>query len=260
MQVSIIVPVFNSSKILPELVERIYKEMKNSNLIENFELILINDYSLDDSWNVIKEISKKYSFLKGINLSENFGQHNAIMAGLNNSKGNKIITIDDDLQHPPEFISEILKKLDTCEVCYTNYKNRKHAGWKRAVSSINNIVSSFLLNKPLKIYMSSFRGINKIIVNDIVKFKEPDVYIDGLIIKYAKKIDMINVDHNQRKLGESNYTVKKLLILWSSMIINFSVLPFRASSIFGLILKIIIRIFRKKSLKPQYKIIEIIKR
>ena len=69
MQVSIIVPVFNSSKILPELVERIYKEMKNSNLIENFELILINDYSLDDSWNVIKEMSKKYSFLKGINLS-----------------------------------------------------------------------------------------------------------------------------------------------------------------------------------------------
>ena len=257
MKVSIIVPVYNSSPMLSELAQRIEATMSNMYLNSDYELLLINDASKDDSWETIVKLIKKFSFIKGINLSENFGQHNAIMAGLNNCNGKYIITIDDDLQHPPEFFSDILNELKTKDVCYTNYKNRKHIGWKKFVSNLNNIISSFILNKPLKIYMSSYRGMVEEIKLKIIQFKNPDVYIDGLIINSTKNIGMINVDHHARKFGESNYNLKKLLILWSNMILNFSFLPFRSASILGLSLKIIIKLIRKKSKKKQFSILEI---
>ena len=119
MKISIIIPVYNSSPMLTELCERIFKTMKELNFQNNFELIMINDCSQDNSWQKINDLSSINYFVKGINLSENFGQHNAIMAGLNNCTGEYIITIDDDLQHPPEFIPEIIDKLDDFDVCYT---------------------------------------------------------------------------------------------------------------------------------------------
>ena len=178
------------------------------------------------------------------------------MAGLNYSRGDYIITLDDDLQHPPEYIPALIEKLNDFEVCYTNYKNRKHVNWKKAVSFINNVVSSFLLNKPLKIYMSSFRGLSKKIVLQIIKNKDPNIYLDGLIISTTKKIAMITVEHHPRASGESNYNLIKLLILWSNMLINFSFLPLRIASFPGIFLKIIIKMFRKKNNIDQYRIIE----
>ncbi len=258
MKISVVIPVFNSSGILDELVIRISNTLEKLNYKNNFELILINDFSNDDSWIQIKNLREKYFFIKGINLSENFGQHNALMAGFNNLSGDYVITLDDDLQHPPEFIPKIIEKLNDFDVCYTNYRNRKHIGWKKTVSTLNNVVSSFLLNKPLRIYMSSFRGLKKDIVLKIIKFKKPDVYIDGLIIGLTKNIEMITVDHHARKKGESNYTLKKLFILWSNMLINFSFFPFRSSSMFGIILKLLVKLVRKKNIKPQYEISEII--
>ena len=255
MKLSIVIPVYNSSKIIDELIDRIINSINSLNLSDNFELILVNDFSLDNSWQKILYFAKKYPFIKGFNLDDNYGQHNAIMAGLNNAQGEFIITMDDDLQHSPEFFSTILNKLKTYDVCYTNYRNRKHSFWKKIVSIINNIVSSFLLDKPIKIYMSSYRGINKKIVKEIINFKGPDVYLDGLIIKSTKSIGMIEVDHFARRIGESNYTLKKLFLLWSNMVLNFSFLPFRPVSIFGLIIKIIIKFFRKQNNKSQFKIL-----
>lgn len=257
MEVSIIIPVYNSSLMLEELVQRVKKTMNNLIFENNYELLLINDSSADDSWETIVRLIKKFSFIKGINLSENFGQHGAIMAGLHNCSGKFIITIDDDLQHPPEFFPGILKKLKSNDVCYTNYRNRKHVSWKKFVSNINNIVSSFILNKPLEIYMSSYRGMVSKIKYKIIQFKNPDVYIDGLIINSTKNIGMITIDHHARKLGESNYNFIKLSILWSNMILNFSFFPFRAASILGIALKIIVKLIRKKNKKKQFEILEI---
>ncbi len=255
-KVSIIIPVYNSFEILDELNQRILKTFENINLSESFEVIMINDFSKDKSWEKIEHLSSKYNYIKGIKLSENFGQHNAIMAGLNNCNGEYVITIDDDLQHPPEFFPEIIKKLDNSDVCYTNYRNRKHNSWKKTISIINNIVSSFLLNKPLNIYMSSFRGLKRNIVLEIIKFKKPNVYIDGIIIGATKNIGMITVDHDERKSGKSNYDLRKLFILWSNMIIDLKFYPIRFSSVFGLILKFFVILFRNKENKPQYKISE----
>ena len=256
MKVSVIVPVFNSSLMLKELCERIFKIMNKLDLANNFELIMINDSSYDDSWNKICELAKNYKFILGLNLKENFGQHNAIMAGLNNCKGKFIITLDDDLQHPPEFFPNILEALKDSQVCYTNYKNRKHIGWKKFVSKLNNLVSSFILNKPLKIYMSSFRGFTREVNLKIIEFKKPDVYLDGIILSITRKIKMITVDHHTRKIGQSNYNIKRLFLLWSNMILNFSFLPLRPASLVGIILKVIIKILRKKNTKLQFEIKE----
>ena len=256
MKLSLIVPVYNSSEILNELVEEINLSLKETKLTGNFEILLINDYSYDDSWKIIKSLASQYKYVKGINLKENFGQHNAIMAGLNYCSGERIITLDDDLQNPPEFIINIYNKLDNFDVCYTYYKNRQHLRWKKIVSFLNNVISSFLLNKPFYIYMSSFRGLKKDIVDNIIKFKEPNVYLDSLILNSTKKIAMITVNHNNRLKGESSYTFKKLLILWSNMVINFSFYPLRIASFFGIILQFLVKLIRKKNKKIQYSILE----
>jgi undecaprenyl-phosphate 4-deoxy-4-formamido-L-arabinose transferase len=256
MKLSVIIPVYNSSEILNELHLRINKVISETKLENNFEILMINDCSKDDSWKIIKNLSSKYSYIKGINLSRNFGQHGAIMAGLNYCNGEKIITLDDDLQHPPEFFPNILEKLDNFDVCYTYYDNRQHIRWKRLVSYINNIVSSFLLNKPFYIYMSSFRGLKKNVIENMIKNKGPNVYLDSLILKSTKKIGMITVKHYARKKGESNYTFKKLLMLWSNMVLNFSFYPLRITSVFGSILKFLIKFLRKNTDLKQYEISE----
>jgi len=256
MKISIIIPVYNSEQILEELIERINNVLKQIYLKDSSEIIMVNDFSMDGSWEKVKDLSKKNSNIKGLNLTENFGQHNALLAGLNLCSGDNVITLDDDLQHPPEFFPDILEKLKEHEVCYTNYKNRKHLTWKKIVSKINNVVSSFLLNKPLNVYMSSFRGLNRKIVLEIIKFKNPNVYLDGLIIESTKNIGMITVDHHARKKGESNYTFQKLLVLWSNMIMNFSFLPLRPASLVGISLKFLIKLFRRDNKKKQFEILE----
>ena len=255
MKISLIIPVYNSSQIMNELNNRIHKVFVNLKLIDNFELILVNDCSNDDSWDKIKNLASTFPYIKGINLSKNFGQHNAIMAGLNNCNGEKIITLDDDLQHSPEFFPDILDKLDDFDVCYTYYRNRQHQKWKTIVSNINNILSSFLLDKSLNIYLSSFRGFRRSVATKIIDFKDPDIYLDGLILKSTNKIAMITINHSARLKGDSNYTFKKLLILWSDMVLNFSFYPFRSSSVIGVLLKIIVKLFRKKR-RVQYEILE----
>ena len=257
MDISIIIPVYNSESILKNLIERIKKSLKENCPELVYEIIFINDCSSDQSWKIIKESSEKYSFIKGINLTKNFGQHNATMAGLNECAGKKIIIMDDDLQHPPESIFLIYNELFKNDVCYTHYINRQHSKWKKIVSWLNNLVSSFLLNKPLYVYMSSFKGFGRDLLFEITKFKEPEVYLDALILRSAKKVSMISVPHNQRFSGKSNYNFNKLMVLWSNMAVNFSVRPIRLATFFGFMLKIFIRMLKKNTKnKDQYLILE----
>ena len=127
------------------------------------------------------------------------------------------------------------------------------------MSDINNFISSSLLNKPINIYMSSFRGIRKNIIKKIINYKKPDIYLDGIIINSTKNIGMISVDHYARKFGESNYDLKRLLKLWSNMVLNFSFYPIRFGSFFGILLKFLVKILRKKNTRPQFEIKEFLK-
>ena len=174
------------------------------------------------------------------------------------SSGKKIITMDDDLQHSPKSINDLLSELDKgFDVCYTSYLNRQHAIWKKVVSWTNNLVSSYLLNRPYKLYLSSYRGLKKKIADEIINYDGSHVYLDGLILKMTRNVTIIPVEHYQRPHGSSNYTFKKLLSLWSDMAVDFPIFPLRLATIFGIVIKAIIIFYRNivslgRDKKPQY--------
>jgi undecaprenyl-phosphate 4-deoxy-4-formamido-L-arabinose transferase len=249
MELSIIIPVYNSANILPVLVKQIQLNLKDK--INSFELFLVNDCSKDNSWSIIKELSSKNSFIKGLNLKKNYGQHNSIMAGLNQCSGDYIVLMDDDLQHPPNRINDIYIELKKdFDVCYVNYIKRKHLKWKIFLSKANNILSSFIFQKkPLHIYTSSFKGFNKKVLKKIIEYKKNEVFLDWLILNYTQSITTIDVDHFKRYEGETTYDIGNLLFLWSNMINIVPILPLRFSSPFLLFLKLFLKIFLQRLLK-----------
>lgn len=234
-ELSIIIPVYNSEEILENLTNKLIQTLEKK--YKNFEIILINDASKDKSWKIIQKLCKKNKLIKGINLRKNVGQHNAIFAGLKNCDGKIIVTMDDDGQNPPEGIPILLDKLNKgFDVCYANYKNKKHNFFRKFGSFINNIFVSILFNKPYKLVLTSFRCFTSDIKNEILNFQSAYIYLDGIIFSCTNNYSQIYVDHKEREFGKSNYTTLKLLSLWLKVLFGFSIMPLRLASIFGILL------------------------
>ena len=189
MKLSVVIPVYNSEKILNTLISSIKRNIKiRKNL---FEIILINDFSSDNSWKIITNLKRNNNFIKAINLRKNYGQHYAIFLGLKFAKGRFIVCMDDDMQHDPRYINKIVKTLENRnEVCYVKYLKQEHKITKIFISKLNNIVSSYLMSKSIKIYTSSFKGFTKNIKNKIIQNKSHFVFLDYWIFKYSKKITL----------------------------------------------------------------------
>ena len=241
MIISIVIPVYNSEDTLDDLINQISLEIREKkNLFNDFEIILVNDNSIDNSWNKIKEISSNQKNIIGINLSKNFGQHNALMAGIKNSKGDFLITMDDDLQHSPSYIIDIINKLNEgFDVCYTKYQNNKYSFLKKLGSAINDRVANIVLDKPKNIYLSSYKGFGNNVINELKKFDGPYVYLDGIILNVTNNIGSIDIKHNKRLKGNSGYSFKKLFSLWLKVFTNSSIFPLRVASVTGFIITII---------------------
>ena len=240
LKLSIVIPVYNSESIIPKLVEEIHSEIKNEQLDNSFELLLVNDNSPDDSWKRIREQAEMYPFVKGISLRKNFGQHNATMAGLNHCSGEVVVIMDDDLQHPPSAIGRIYKAVNEgYDVCYTRYLNRQHALWKKVGSQFNDWVATKLLGKPRGLYLSSFKAIKRSIVKEIIKYDGPYAYIDGLILDVTRSITVVEIEHQVRVEGVGNYNLRNSLSLWLKMATSFSVMPLRFASYAGFTLSFV---------------------
>ena len=232
--VSILIPVYKNDGGLDELVGRISAGMADSAYANSFELILVDDCSPDKSWEVIQRLAKTHAFVQGATLSRNFGQHNAIMAGLNLVSGQYIVLMDDDLQHPPEAIPSMLDKLVAgADVCYTNYANRQHAAWKIAGSKFNDLMASWLLSKPKGLYLSSFKALKRGVVDQIRSHEGPFAYLDGLILDITRRIATVEIQHGTRAYGEGNYSFKKSISLWLRMVTGTSIVPLRLVSLMG---------------------------
>ena len=234
MNLSVVIPVYNSSKIISILTADIIEEIKKIKKISSYQLILVNDCSDDNSWNEILKICSKEVVVTGINLMKNYGQHNAIMAGMHTAVGDYIITMDDDFQHSPKEIKKLLDKIEEgYDVCYTNYINNKYSKFKIFSSWLNNKISNSLLNKPHDVYLSSFKCFTKKVSEEIKKYDGPFVYIDGLIFDITKNVSSVDIEHLKRMTGNTNYNIFKLISLWLSVITNFSIVPLRISTITG---------------------------
>jgi undecaprenyl-phosphate 4-deoxy-4-formamido-L-arabinose transferase len=239
-EVSIVVPVYGSEKILPHLVEQVEASMQRADVAGRYELILVNDASPDDSWNVIGDLAARYPFVRGVCLMRNFGQHNATMAGLNRARGEVVVIMDDDLQHPPQTILQLVDAVrGGYDVCYTDYVGRRHAVWKKFGSWINDRFASFLLKKPRGLYLSSYKALHRRVVRAIVRYEGPYAYLDGLILDVTRRITSVPIPHQPRMEGKGNYNLRRSLSLWLKMATSFSVMPLRAASLAGALLAVI---------------------
>ncbi|MBT8594006.1 glycosyltransferase family 2 protein [Polynucleobacter paneuropaeus] len=237
---SVVIPIYNSEKILDKLVDELFKVLPEIAPIGNFEVILVNDCSPDNSWKLLTELASKYDWLRVLNLRKNVGQHNALMAGLKFSSGEKVILMDDDLQHSPADISKLLEGLNSgADICYAKFSNKKHAGWKVMGSRFNDWTAAVLLDKPLGIALSSFKAIKRDMVEQIIKYDGPYVYIDGLVLAATSSIVNVEINHHARLLGSGNYGFIKSFFLWTKMVTNFSIFPLRIATFIGATFSII---------------------
>jgi glycosyltransferase involved in cell wall biosynthesis len=233
--VSLVIPVFNSQDTIGPLVNRLVEELSPVCL---FEIVLVNDCSKDRSEKECINLYHQYKqFVRFYSLAKNVGEHNAVMAGLNQTKGQYVVIMDDDFQNP---VSEVIKLIDyginnDCDVVYTYYEEKKHSFFRNLGSRFNNSMANIMLKKPKDLYLSSFKLLNRFIIDKIIQYDLPFPYIDGLILRTTNNIGKIVVYHEKRKVGKSNYTLKKLFNLWMNMFTNFSILPLRISVIVGFI-------------------------
>jgi glycosyltransferase involved in cell wall biosynthesis len=237
MKISIVIPVYNGARTIERLTEELIGNKKKHTL----EIVLVNDGSADDSHRICRKIFEEHAdTVKYINLAKNFGEHNAVLAGLNHASGDYAVIVDDDFQNPPD---EIQKVVDAAaeggyDVVYTYYEKKHHPWFRNLGSDFNNIVATWLLDKPKDLYLSSFKCMNKFLINEVIKYTGPFPYIDGLILRATRNIGKVAVRHNKRAEGKSGYTLKKLVRLWLNMFVNFSILPLRAGTLLGFLFSI----------------------
>ncbi|MDA3938110.1 MAG: glycosyltransferase family 2 protein [Spirochaetia bacterium] len=232
MKLSICIPVYNGEKTIGSLVETVIKTLDTLDI----EIVLVNDGSRDSSEDVCIELARNYNLVKFVALRRNYGQHNAVMCALNYCTGDFAVLIDDDSQNPPSEILKLLEEIQNgYDVVYAAYHNKKHHWFRNLGSKVNDIFATWLLNKPADLYLCSFKIINRELIDEIIKYKGPFPYIDGLILRCTSNISSVYVEHLERKDGESNYTLGKLLSLWLNMFINFSIKPMRVITIIGLL-------------------------
>jgi glycosyltransferase involved in cell wall biosynthesis len=238
-KLSIVIPVYNSAATISRLVEEISSEIRSR---IKLELILVNDGSFaDNSAEVCQKIALENDWVVYIELARNFGEHNAVMAGLHETTGDYIVVMDDDLQNPPREAMRLVEKLASADydVVFSFSKTKKHSFFRNIGSSFNNIVASILLNKPRDLYLSSFKAMRQSLVLQLIKHDQPFPYIDGLIIRLTRHYCQLEVSHNERLAGKSNYSIWKLVNLWLNMLTGFSILPLRIASVVGIFLSVL---------------------
>jgi glycosyltransferase involved in cell wall biosynthesis len=229
---SIVIPVYNGANSVPVLIAA----LQDLPIVGGHEIVLVNDGSADDSLAVCQEMVRKARVpITLVNLARNYGEHNAVITGLRYASGEHIITMDDDLQNPPEEVQRLLTfaQRGGNQVVYTRYDEKNHAAWRNLASRFTNIVADFVLDKPPGLYLSSFRCMTAFVAREIIRYEGPFPYVDGLILQVTNDIGQLLVRHLPRATGTSNYTMRRLLRLWMNMFVNFSVMPLRISTLTG---------------------------
>jgi undecaprenyl-phosphate 4-deoxy-4-formamido-L-arabinose transferase len=232
MPVSVVVPVYNSEQSLRELARRIGRVLESRN--DNYELILVNDASRDRSWEVICELAAQYRWISGINLTRNFGQHNALLCGIRLAQYSTIVTLDDDLQHPPEEIQAMLEGLaQGYDVVYGTPDREEHGLWRNVASRITKIALQSAMGAQTARKVSAFRAFRTAMRDAFETYRGPFVSIDVLLSWATTRFTTVRVRHERRLIGVSNYTLRKLIRHALNMMTGFSAVPLQLASLIG---------------------------
>lgn len=231
---TVIVPVYNSQNSLKELFERLKASFEQ--LGANFTVVFIDDNSKDDSWKVVSELKEANSnHVKAIRLLKNFGQHNAILCGMHFIDGGDVITIDDDLQIPPEEIPKLVKyqKETDADVVYGIFKSKKHSLFRNFGSYLLGKIFQYFANTAGR--GSPFRLIKAEIAEKLINTNQSLIFLDEALGWFTERIEFVNVEHHKRKDGSSGYSFIKLFFLTLNLIVSYTSLPLRIMTYFGLI-------------------------
>lgn len=231
--VSFVIPCYRSAHTLPGVIDEIKGTMKKLNAYD-YEVVLINDCSPDDTFEIIKGLCKENDNITGINLAKNFGQHSALMAGFHYVKGDIVICLDDDGQTPADEAGKLIERIEQgADVVYAKYNHKHHSGFRNWGSHVNELMTRVMLGKPKELYISSYFAARKFIVEEMKRYTYAYPYVIGLVLRSTKNIVNAEVEHRDRIEGTSGYTIGKLFTLWFNGFTAFSVKPLRIATVTG---------------------------
>jgi undecaprenyl-phosphate 4-deoxy-4-formamido-L-arabinose transferase len=230
--ISVVVPVYNGQQILPELIARLRNVLEA--VADPFEVILVNDGSHDESWRVTCELATQQPWVRGINLMRNYGQHNALLAGIRRVRYDIVVTMDDDLQNPPEEIPKLLEKLaEGHDVVYGTPQKEQHGFWRDMASQATKLALQSAMGAETARKVSAFRAFRTQVRDAFANYRGPFVSIDVLLTWGTTRFAAVPVRHDQRPIGVSNYTFRRLVTHGLNMMTGFSVLPLQLASMMG---------------------------
>ncbi len=230
--ISVLVPVYRSEKTLPALVKRLASTLSAAQA--DYEVILVNDGSPDRSWEIICDLAQEYPFIQGINLTRNFGQHNALLCGIRAARKDIIVTLDADLQNPPEEIPKLVEKLDEgYDVVYGVPQKKQHGPARALASWLVRITLKSAMKVESAFQGSSFRAFRAQLRDAFETFSGPSVSLDVLLTWGSTRLCSLPVRHETRPAGESSYSITKLFAHCFDVMTGFSTMPLQIASMIG---------------------------
>lgn len=230
--ISVVVPVYNGEASLPGLVERLEPVLRAHS--SRFELILVNDGSRDGSWKVVEELVARHGWIRGIDMLRNYGQHNALLCGIRAARHELVVTMDDDLQHPPEELPRLLARLGPdCDVVYGPPEVEQHGFLRDLASQMTKLALQKSMGAETARAVSALRVFRTGLREAFSEFKSQQVSIDVLLTWATTRFAAVRVRHDERRFGQSNYTYRKLVVHALNMITGFSTLPLQLASWIG---------------------------
>lgn len=236
MEYSVVIPVYNSGDWMDELIAAIQKVMDT--LDGKYEIVMVNDGSPKlDTWDIMLSMCEKYKHMKMINLQYNSGQLNALLCAMKNSSGKYVITMDDDFQHSPDEIPRLVAKIKetNCDCVIANYAHKEHNGFRKLGSKFANFLSHKIYKKPKNITSNSFRIMKRDLAVALTSYRGKFPQIGPMIFSLTRNIDVVTIEHKERKYGKSGYSVGHLISETMNIIINGSTFPIDFMAIFGFI-------------------------
>ena len=232
MKVSVVIPVYNGSDTLPLLVDEVGQVLQG--ITDEFELVLVNDGSPDQSWEVISNLAQAHSWVRGIDLMRNYGQHNATLCGIREARYEVIVIMDDDLQNPPREIPKLLEKLDEgYDVVYGVARKRQQAWWKSLASVIVKRAIAYVMGLRTVRDIGAFKAFRADLRKSFEGFRSPDVLVDVLLSWGTTRFASVKVDESPRTVGKSNYNFFKLIKVSLLVLTSYTTIPLRLASIVG---------------------------
>ena len=232
LALTFVIPMYNAAST----IEAVVREIESFDIPGGHEVVLVDDCGGDNTLEVCRRLAASARIpITVVAHARNFGEHNAVLTGWRHARGRHLVNLDDDGQNPPSEAVRLWQHAVATgqDVVYGHYEVKRHSGFRNFGSWLTNRMTDWALDKPHGFYLSSFRCVSAFIARQVITYAGPYPYIDGLLLQVTQRIDSITVAHESRHVGRSGYTLRRLVRLWLSAWINFSLLPLRIAALAG---------------------------